>query len=301
MRYKSCQSLLCPAFGQDRQGRRTAAASGFLRPVLSADTAPPFLWACFDRKRQADDTSVSAVRYDFHPAIRTGCDGVYHPGIAAHCPVVGRSLNCRLGIVPVFHGCRGRKDRARPPFCPADRSDAGAECSGSYPTGRILISPPESRAVQGAHAATGTLARRVSLRPGARFSDTESRIRRSVSYLLSDARYTRNPAAARERMPLPELLPGGDSFRPGARFSDTESRVRRSVLYLLSDTRYSRNSGIPLRHGSGCRYRNSCPASFAPARARYSDTDTKNGVCSVLSVTSPFPEVCGLHGSGCRY
>ena len=111
----------------------------------------------------------------------------------------------------------------------------------------------------------------------------------------------RNPAPYRERMPLPELLPGGDSFRPGARFSDTESRVRRSVLYLLSDTRYSRNSGIPLRHGSGCRYRNSCPASFAPARARYSDTDTKNGVCSVLSVTSPFPEVCGLHGSGCRY
>ncbi len=68
---------------------------------------------------------------------------------------------------------------------------------------------PESRGCTGADAATGTLARRVSLWPGARFSDSESRVRRSVSYLLSDARY-------------------------------------------------SRNSGIPLRHGSGCRYRNSC-------------------------------------------
>ena len=63
-----------------------------------------------------------------------------------------------------------------------------------------------------------------------------------------------------------ELLPGGVSPRPGARFSDTESLVRRSVSYLLSDARYTRNPGIPRRTGSGCRYRNSCPASFAPAR-----------------------------------
>ena len=58
----------------------------------------------------------------------------------------------------------------------------------------------------------------VSPRPGAWFSDTESRIRRSVSYLLSDARYSRNSAAARERMPLPELLPGASRSGPGTVF-----------------------------------------------------------------------------------
>ena len=95
-----------------------------------------------DRKRQADDTSVSAVRYDFHLAIRTGCDAVYHPGIAPHRPVVGCSLNRRPGLCRCSWMRGGRKDRARPPFL-SGRSDAGAECSGSsHPTGRSLISPP---------------------------------------------------------------------------------------------------------------------------------------------------------------
>ena len=199
--------------GHDR-GAGQLPTLGFPRPAYGADTAPPFLWACFDRKRQADDTSVSAARYDFHPAIRTGCGGVYHPGIAAHCPVVGCSLNCRLGIVPVFHGCRGRKDRARPPFCPADRSDAGAECSGSYPTGRILISPPESRAVQGADAAT-------------------------------------------------ELLPGASCSGPGHGFRIPNPGY--AGRYRICCPMHA-IPGIPRRTGSGCRYRNSCPARFAPAR-----------------------------------
>ncbi len=144
-----------------------------------------------------------------------------------------------------------------------------------------------------------TLARRVSPRPGARFSDTESPVRRSVSYLLSDTRYSRNSAAARERMPLPELLPGGVSPRPGARFSDTESRIRRSVSYLRSDTRYSWNSGIPRRHGSGCRYRNSCPARLAPARGTvfgYRISGTQVGIVFAVRHTL-FPEFRGGTGA----
>ncbi len=76
---------------------------------------------------------------------------------------------------------------------------------------------PESRAARGGWRYR-TLARCVSLRPGARFSDTESPVRRSVSYLLSDTRYLRNPAPYRERMPLPELLPGASRSGPGHGF-----------------------------------------------------------------------------------
>lgn len=112
---------------------------------------------------------------------------------------------------------------------------------------------------------------------------------------------SRNLAAARERGSLPGLLCGGISPRLGARFSDSESPDTRSVSCLLSDARSSRNPGTSRRHGSGGRYRNFCGRVSPRLAARFSDTYTKNGICSVLSVISPFPEVCGLHGSGCRY
>lgn len=146
MRYKSCQSLLsCLRAGQARA--QDSCRIGFPKTCTEVLTprplfTRPLFMGVLDRKRQADDTSVSAVQYDFHLAIRTGCDAVYHPGIAPHRPVVGCSLNRRPGLYRCSWMRGGRKDRARPPFL-SGRSDAGAEYSGSsHPTGRSLISPP---------------------------------------------------------------------------------------------------------------------------------------------------------------
>ena len=110
----------------------------------------------------------------------------------------------------------------------------------------------------------------------------------------------RNPAPYRERMPLPELLPGASRSGPGHGF-----RIPNPVYagrYLICCPMHA-IPGIPeSRCGTGADAATGTLAGgIALPGVRFSDTDTKNGVCSVLSVTSPFPEVCGLHGSGCRY
>ena len=73
----------------------------------------------------------------------------------------------------------------------------------------------------------------------------------------------RNPAPYRERMPLPELLPGAFRSGPGHAFRIPNPGY--AGRYLICCPMHA-IPGIPRLHGSGCRYRNSCPARLALAR-----------------------------------
>ena len=65
----------------------------------------------------------------------------------------------------------------------------------------------------------------------------------------------RNPAPYRERMPLPELLPGAFRSGPGHAFRIPNPGY--AGRYLICCPMHA-IPGIPRLHGSGCRYRNSC-------------------------------------------
>ena len=67
----------------------------------------------------------------------------------------------------------------------------------------------------------------------------------------------RNPVPYRERMPLPELLPGAFRSGPGHAFRIPNPGY--AGRYLICCPMHA-IPGIPRLHGSGCRYRNSCPA-----------------------------------------
>ena len=99
---------------------------------------------------------------------------------------------------------------------------------------------PESRGCTGADAATGTLARRrlVPARGtlfGYRIPCTQVGIVFAVRHTLFPE--FRNPAAARERMPLPELLPGEFRSGPGTVFG---YRYEKRCLF-----RFIRNISFP--------------------------------------------------------
>ena len=110
-----------------------------------------------------------------------------------------------------------------------------------------------------------TLARRVLLRPGARFSDTESTDTQvGIVFAVRCTLYpeSRNPAPHGADGAI-ELLPG--AFRSGPGHGFRIPNLRYAGRYLICCPMHA-IPGIPRRTGSGCRYRNSCPARLAPAR-----------------------------------
>lgn len=108
----------------------------------------------------------------------------------------------------------------------------------------------------------------------------------------------RNPAPSRERMPLPNSCPARLAPARGTVFGYRIPGTQVGIVFAVRCTLFPESRAV---QGADAATGTLARRVSLRLGARFSDTDTKNGVCSVLSVTSPFPEVCGLHGSGCRY